>query len=135
LDNTSLIKNIEIEKLKFRRDFLRVARSGNKWVSPSMVVQGKWRCENPVKLANEDKKIFVGFTVSKRVGNSVIRNRVRRRLKAAARGALMAEGALGKEFVIIGRNKALNYPFKSIINDLKWSVRKLDEYLKKKPRE
>ena len=100
-----------------------------------MVVQGKWRCESSLKLANEDKKIFVGFTVTKRVGNSVIRNRVRRRLKAAARGVLMAEGALGKEFVIIGRNKALNYPFKSIINDLKWSVRKLDEYLKKKPRE
>src|SRR5262249_45104648 len=55
--------------------------------------------------------VRVGFTVSKKVGNAVERNRVRRRLKEIVR--LSAAGMLrsGHDYVLIGRRAALDLPF------------------------
>ncbi len=59
----------------------------------------------------------VGFTVSRKVGGSVERNRARRRLKAAA--AIMAlEAAPGHDYVVIGRAATLRRPFAALVGDL-----------------
>ena len=71
-----------------------------------MVIQAKPRDKKPFLPHKLNKKIFVGFTVTKSVGNSVARNRIKRRLKSAAQKALNEESGLGKEIVIIGRNAA-----------------------------
>ncbi|HMB10699.1 ribonuclease P protein component [Saliniramus sp.] len=75
-----------------RRDFLAAA-SGRRFHSERMTVQGRLRDE-------ETGGMRVGFTLTKRVGNAVERNRIKRRLRAAVRqlggGAPDAE-ALGPE--------------------------------------
>ncbi len=60
----------------------------------------------------------IGFTVSRKVGNAVERNRVRRRLREAVRRA--AEGRIrdGHDYVIIGRRAALDAPYMRIVEDL-----------------
>ena len=53
----------------------------------------------------------VGYTVTTKVGNAVVRNRIRRRLKEAVRTAAAADMAPGNDYVIVGRAEALDAPF------------------------
>lgn len=50
-----------------------------------------------------DDEPGVGFTVSKKVGNAVTRNRMKRRFRALARAAIPARGIAGADHVMIGR--------------------------------
>lgn len=52
---------------------------------------------------DDDGTPGVGFTVSKKVGNAVARNRMKRRLRALARAALPRAGIAGADHVLIGR--------------------------------
>ncbi len=53
--------------------------------------------------ADEDPDVRVGFTVTKKIGNAVVRNRMKRRLRALSREVLAAEGVAGADHVLIGR--------------------------------
>ena len=53
----------------------------------------------------------VGFTVTKKVGNAVVRNRIRRRLKEAVRTHAASDMAPGNDYVIVGREDVLTIPF------------------------
>lgn len=60
----------------------------------------------------------LGFTVTKKVGNAVVRNRVRRRLRAAARLVLKDRPASGVDLVLIGRAATIACPFATLTGDL-----------------
>ena len=60
----------------------------------------------------------IGFTVTKKVGNAVIRNRTRRRLKEAARLLLQRRPVDCVDLVVIGRDATRARPFQSLIDDL-----------------
>ena len=82
-------------RLTRRAEFLRVAKSGRKAAVHGLVLQALARDDiNPARL---------GFTVTKKVGNAVIRNRTRRRLREAARLLLKATPVQGMDLVLIGR--------------------------------
>ncbi len=53
----------------------------------------------------------VGFTVTKKVGNAVTRNRIRRRLKEAIRTQAARDMAAGSDYVIVGRREVIDAPF------------------------
>ena len=53
----------------------------------------------------------VGYTVTKKVGNAVVRNRVRRRLREAVRTYAAADMERGHDYVIVGREDVLAAPF------------------------
>lgn len=59
----------------------------------------------------------IGFTVTKKIGNAVVRNRIRRRLREAVRRAA-AHAEPGTDYVIVARKAALTLPFKRLITDL-----------------
>jgi ribonuclease P protein component len=82
-------------RLKRRAEFLRVAAVGKKAAVGGVVLQAMPRTDAlPVRL---------GFTVTKKVGNAVIRNRTRRRLKEAMRLLLGQRPVAGFDLVLIGR--------------------------------
>lgn len=64
----------------------------------------------------------IGFTVSRKVGNAVVRNRVRRRLRHALRRARRSLFRRGHDYVLIGRRGALSEPFGRIVADLEAAV-------------
>lgn len=63
-------------------------------------------------LARDDSEApRVGYTVTKKVGNAVVRNRVRRRLKEAVRTHAAGDMVAGNDYVIVGRDDVLGAPF------------------------
>lgn len=54
--------------------------------------------------ADDSADMRIGITVSKKVGNAVIRNRMKRRFRALAREILPESGVPGADHVLIGRN-------------------------------
>jgi len=113
-----------IARLKRRPEFLRVAATRRKWVAPGLIVQIRNR---PTAEADIDGA-RVGFTVSRKVGNAVERNRARRRLRAVADKVMTQHAREGFDFVIIGRKNTLARPFSALIEDLTTALKKLEAY-------
>lgn len=93
-----------------------MAANGRKVPTPGLVLQALARSDTePARL---------GFTVTKKVGNAVIRNRTRRRLKEAAR-LLLADAPLhGVDLVLVGREGTRERPFAGLQEDLRRALRK-----------
>ncbi len=123
---TGSIKNLantDIGRITGRPDYLAVAATGRKWVTPSFILQAS----PPTNVSNgEDAQpARVGFTVSKKVGNAVKRSRARRRLKEAASASFPDKAPASWDFVIIGRASAVDYPFAKMSSDMRWALAKL----------
>ena len=101
-----------MQRLKQRADFLAAA-TGAKAPGAAFVLQARKRSE----VGAETGPVRVGFTVSKKVGNAVVRNRVRRRLREVVRLSAAAALQEGHDYVLIGRRPALEWPFERLMQD------------------
>ena len=97
-----------IQTLKKRRDFILASR-GLRYACKTVIVQLN---------QNDLGAIRLGITCSKKVGNAVVRNRAKRRLRAIAREALPVLGRVGFDYVLIGRHDlTVSSEFKILKND------------------
>lgn len=71
-----------------------------------------------------DATMRVGYTVTKKIGNAVVRNRMKRRLRALARELLPAEGVAGADHVLIGRMGGIERDYASLRAELSKALRK-----------
>ena len=60
----------------------------------------------------------VGFTVTKKIGNAVVRNRMKRRFRELARAIMPAKGVPGSDHVMIGRAKGIERDFGLLRSEL-----------------
>ena len=98
-----------MERLRRRADFLAAA-GGARASAAGFVLQARARGDaGPAR---------VGFTVSRKVGNAVVRNRVRRRLREIVRLAPSERMQRGTDYVLIGRTAALDATFDRLAADL-----------------
>lgn len=67
----------------------------------------------------------VGYTVTKTVGEAVVRNRAKRRLRAAAADVLARTGRTGHDYVLIGRKTTIDRPFADLLADLAQAIVKV----------
>jgi ribonuclease P protein component len=72
-----------------------------------------------------DPTIRVGFTVTKKIGNAVVRNRMKRRLRALARELLPTQGVAGADHVLIGRDGGRERDFGLLRTELGKALRKV----------
>lgn len=66
--------------------------------------------------------VRIGFTVSKKVGNAVARNRARRRLRAAVDRVMAGRVEPWTDYVLIGRIATIDRPFDALVADLKTAL-------------
>jgi ribonuclease P protein component len=106
-----------MQRLRRRADFLAAA-GGRKVATAPFVLQALGRADNgPIR---------VGFTVSKKVGTAVERNRVRRRLKDVVKRSADGRLRCGHDYVLIGRRAALRLPFDRLVEEFKTALRRLE---------
>ncbi len=113
---------IGLERLKRRSEFLRVAAARQKWVAPGLIVQMRQR---RAQLTEPEPGPRVGYTVTKKVGNAVARNRARRRLRSAAAEVLPGKALAGRDYVLIGRQGTLTRPYRDLVDDLQTALERL----------
>ncbi len=71
-----------------------------------------------------DDAMRLGLTVSKKVGNAVVRNRMKRRFRELARAILPERGIAGADHVLIGRMGGIERPFETLAADLERALAK-----------
>lgn len=98
-------------RLKSRPQFLAV-RKGEQRKGPLFLLEVLDRGERD--RGEPETGPRVGFTVTKKHGNAVERNRMRRRLKEAVRLSAGFAMKPGHDYVIVARRDLLNAPFERI---------------------
>ena len=108
-------------RLKTRADFVRVAARGRRAVRPGFILQAAAR---PVET--ESGTVRIGFTASRKVGNAVVRNRAKRRLRAAAAEVLRRAGRPGTDYVLIARGGTGERRYAELVGDLEAALRQVE---------
>ena len=116
-------------RLKERQQFLAVAK-GTRLHESAFTLQAKLRTAD----AQTENRRF-GLTVTKKTGNSVERNRIRRRLRAALRESDVTRAPLPKcpacDYVIVARRECLSIRFADLTEKLSALIARMDRRLTK----
>jgi ribonuclease P protein component len=102
--------------LKKRKEFLWV-RGGRRWSAPAFVLEARARSE-AAKPADAPADARFGYTVSKKVGGAVERNRIKRRFRALTAGLAAERMQPGFDYVLIARSPAKDRAFADLKTDL-----------------
>lgn len=114
-----------MDTIKRRQDFQAAARARS-WATRGVVIQA---CER----GDEDPP-RIGFTVTKKLGNAVHRNRIRRRLRAAVRQLEAGRLSSGCDYVLIGRRDTAHRPFENLVGDIDLALEHLNKGEAQAPR-
>lgn len=113
------------QPIKLNRDFRRLYAKGKSAAGGFVVVYMR-ATKNPYNRA--------GFTVSKNLGNAVVRNRTKRLMRESLR-LMEPKLNVGYDMIIVARNRAAGKTFAQISKDLEFSLRTLGIIGKKEKNE
>jgi ribonuclease P protein component len=111
---------MRLARLTQRKQFLAAAELGRRFRSSAFTVQV---LDAPLREAaggdeREPEGLRLGLTASRKVGNAVKRNRIRRRLRVAAAEALAGQAGRPCDVVIVARPETLTAAFRTLVGDL-----------------
>ncbi|WP_084253433.1 ribonuclease P protein component [Sphingomonas pituitosa] len=108
---------LSLDRLTQRKDYL-AANGGKRAPMPGFVLLVRERND-------ADPSMRIGITVSKKVGNAVIRNRMKRRFRMLAREILPEAGIAGADHVLIGRMGGIERPYADLKAELAKALRRI----------
>ena len=103
-------------RLKKRPEFLLTAQKGKKWVSDSVIVQ---------TMETDKGETRIGYTATKKIGNAVIRNRSKRRLRAAILDIQHSNLLKSADIVLIARDITGTCEWIKLKKDILWCFKRL----------
>ena len=92
-----------VTTIKASPDFQRIARQGRRWSGPAFIMQ--------ILKTEEGAQFRLGLTASRKVGNAIVRNRAKRRLREMVRLFLKAQKLAGFDLVLIAKTAAASQEF------------------------
>ena len=111
---------MRLARLTKRSEFLAAADRGRRFRSSAFTVQV---LDRPSEAAGSDAPgLRLGLTASRKTGNAVKRNRIRRRLREAAKQALASQTERPCDIVIVARSDVLTARFKTLVADLSIAI-------------
>lgn len=108
---------MRLDRLTQRKEFLAAAEHGRRFRSSAFTAQIR-----DVLPAEAREGLRLGLTASRKTGNAVKRNRIRRRLRAAAEAALAGQAGRPCDIVIVARPETLTAPFATLVADLSVAI-------------
>lgn len=106
-----------------------IGKKGKKFHSKTLLLLSfptpEFYLQDQLKGKNATDFLRVGFTVSKTVGNAVIRNYAKRRLREASKALLLKYGKNHHDYVIIARREIKDAAYETILSDLRFCLRRI----------
>ena len=124
LPKVAIMAAAALGRLRKRSEFLAVAATNRRWTTPGLVLQAKKLPPSDEALSAEPP-VRLGFTATKKIGGAVVRNRAKRRLRAAAREVLTGVEARPADLVLVARQGTVARPYLDLKADLGAALGKL----------
>lgn len=102
--------------MRKRADFLK-ARAGARSARGVICLEACWRAD--------DLPCRIGFTATRKLGNAVIRNRAKRRMREAAKAVLVPQARRGVDYVLIARSGIAESNWARLLDDVSAALVKL----------
>ena len=107
-----------IDRLRKRADFKLVSRQSRRFPAKFFVLLRRRRKDG-------DPSVRIGYTITKKIGGAVVRNRIRRRFREAFRAQAAAIAELGCDYVMIARPGAEDAPWTRLLDDVEAALVRL----------
>ena len=113
-----------VGRLKKRSEFINVTANGKKWVTQGFILVANAQREK----SKPDLEYLprVGFTATKKIGNSVVRNKAKRILRAISQEVLTSSNTPAWDYVIIARKTLTTSNYEDLKKDFRWAIKKLE---------
>ena len=107
-----------INKIRSRKDFIKIQNKGNKNVCSSFIIQS-------FKNSSQNQPSRFGFTASKKVGGAVDRNKAKRRMRELVYSLKNRFKGFGYDYVLIARKNIVDKKFEDLKKDLNETLKKM----------
>ena len=102
-----------LKTIKKRIDFVKVSKKGKKFFTQGFILQ-KYKRD----FSSKENTARVGFTITKKIGGAVVRNKIKRRFRAIIKEILNNYLKKNYDYVIIANKKSLVMSYKELKNDV-----------------
>ena len=110
---------MKLQTLKKRKDFIKLNKFGKKYHSINFILQ------KYTNLYPEEVGLKFGFTATKKLGNAVIRNKAKRRMRELVYSLKDRFKEFGYDYVLIARKNILDKKSEDLKKDLNNTLKKI----------